>query len=88
MSKKNSKTRRKPTPRIVVEDLTAVERVYDDDHARWCELGRRLRELDPARFQRVLAIARGYVSVYDSPDESEEAFKARLRRIGWFGAPS
>lgn len=42
------------------------------------EAGRRLRDLDPERFQRVLAICRGYVSIYERPEESEEVFLSRL----------
>lgn len=44
------------------------------------EAGRRLRELDPERFQRVLAVCRAYVAIYDRPDESEEVFLSRLRQ--------
>lgn len=42
--------------------------------------GRRLRELDPARFERVLAICRGYVAIYERPEEPEEIFSSRLRQ--------
>lgn len=42
--------------------------------------GRRLRELDPERFKRVLAIVRAYVAIYERPDESEEVFLSRLQQ--------
>jgi hypothetical protein len=44
------------------------------------EAGRRLRDLDPVRFERVLAICRGFVAIYDRPDESEDVFLSRLRQ--------
>jgi hypothetical protein len=40
--------------------------------------GRRLRELDPERFQRVLALCRLYVSVFDRPEEDESVFLSRV----------
>lgn len=43
--------------------------------------GRRLLELDPERFQRVLALARTYVSIYERPEESEDVFASRLQQI-------
>lgn len=39
---------------------------------------RRLLELDPTRFRRVLAICRTYVAIYDRPDEHEDVFASRL----------
>jgi hypothetical protein len=42
--------------------------------------GRRLRELDPERFERVLAIARAYVAIYERPEEPEEVFLSRLQQ--------
>lgn len=42
--------------------------------------GRRLRELDPKRFDRVLAICRAYVAIYDRPEESDEVFVSRVRQ--------
>lgn len=42
--------------------------------------GRRLRELDPERFERVLSICRAYVAIYERPDESEEVFLSRLQQ--------
>ncbi len=44
------------------------------------EAGRRLRQLDPERFERVLAICRAYVAIYERPQESEEVFLSRLRQ--------
>lgn len=56
------------------------ERLEVDGLDALIEAGRKLRELDPERFQRVLAIARGFVSLYERPDESEEVFLSRLRQ--------
>jgi len=50
----------------------------------WAEAGRRLLELDPQRFIRLLAIAEGYVVAYDftEPEKplSAEAIVASLYR--------
>ena len=43
--------------------------------------GRRLLELDPERFERVLSLCRTYVSIYERPDEQEEIFMSRLAQI-------
>ena len=42
---------------------------------------RRLRELDLGRFQRVLALCRAYVAVYERPDEADEVFASRVLQI-------
>lgn len=42
--------------------------------------GRRLRELDPERFERVLALCRAYVAIYDRPEEPDEVFLSRLKQ--------
>lgn len=42
------------------------------------EAGRKLRDLDPQRFERVLALCRAYVSIYERPEESDEVFLSRL----------
>lgn len=66
---------------IVVEELDPLTPEQADDVERWQALGRRLRALDPERFRRALALAWTYVSIYENPDESEEAFAARLELI-------
>jgi hypothetical protein len=66
---------------VIVEELEPLTPDQADDLARWNALGRRLRELDPARFRRALALAWTYVAIYENPDESEEAFAARLELI-------
>ncbi len=43
--------------------------------------GRRLRDLDPAMFARILAAARASVAAYDRPDESPEVTGSRIRQI-------
>ncbi len=43
--------------------------------------GRRLLELDPKRFQRLLALCRTYVAIYERPDESEDVFMSRLAQM-------
>lgn len=42
--------------------------------------GRRLLELDPERFRRVLGICKAYVAAYDCPEESHEMFLCRLKQ--------
>lgn len=39
---------------------------------------RRLRELDPARFQKLLTLCRTYVAIYERPEESESVFLSRI----------
>lgn len=42
------------------------------------ECGRRLQELDPERFQKLLTLARTYVAIYERADESEAVFLSRI----------
>lgn len=42
---------------------------------------RRLRDLDLERFQRVLALCRTYVAIYERPDETDDVFASRLAQI-------
>lgn len=42
---------------------------------------RRLMDLDVDRFQRVLALCRAYVAVYDRPEEADEIFASRMAQI-------
>ena len=55
---------------LVVEDLEA-----------FTEAGRRLRELDPEKFRRLLALARAFVALHDRELESNEAFVSRCAEI-------
>lgn len=66
--------------RICVEDISGHE--CNDECTEWNELGRRLRWLDPERFRQMLRLVRAYVAAYEQPNESREAFEARLARIG------
>jgi len=50
----------------------------DEERRRWMRAGERLAELDAARFDRVLALAESYLSVY--ANEDEDTLRARLRR--------
>lgn len=43
--------------------------------------GRRLLELDPEAFAKVLAAARALVSVHERPDEPDEIFASRIQQI-------
>ena len=43
--------------------------------------GRRLREVDPVRFERLLTLARAYVAIYDRDDEPEEVFLSRVAQV-------
>lgn len=54
------------------------ERIEVDGLDALLAAGRRLRELDPERFERVLALCRAYVAIYDRPEESDEVFLSRL----------
>ncbi|HVK84736.1 MAG TPA: hypothetical protein VM513_11545 [Kofleriaceae bacterium] len=52
-----------------------------DDLDAFLEGGRRLKELDPERFARVLALVRAYVAVYEREDEAMEVFASRRAEI-------
>jgi hypothetical protein len=56
------------------------ERLEVDGLDALLDAGRRLRELDPVRFERLLTLARTYVAIYDRPDEAEEVFLSRMRQ--------
>jgi hypothetical protein len=43
--------------------------------------GRRLQEVNPDAFAKVLAAARAFVAIYERPDEPEEVFVSRLQQI-------
>jgi hypothetical protein len=43
--------------------------------------GRRLRDVDPDRFQRLLSLARAYVAIHDRPTEPEDVFLSRLMQV-------
>lgn len=45
------------------------------------EAGRRLREVDPAAFAKVLAAVRALVAVHDRPGEPAEVFASRIEQI-------
>lgn len=45
------------------------------------EAARRLLDVDPERFARVLALAQAYVSVYDGPSEGAAEMMARCVAI-------
>ncbi len=51
---------------------------YAEDMKRWMALGEKLRRLDPERFDRVLALARGYVAIYEDPEMEEPVFRAMM----------
>jgi hypothetical protein len=44
--------------------------------------GRKLLEINPEAFAKVLAAARAFVSIYERPDEPEEIFASRIKEIG------
>lgn len=62
------------------DDVSGVEGLQVDGLDALLEAGRKLQELDPKRFERVLAICRGYVAIYERPSESEEVFLSRLQQ--------
>lgn len=43
--------------------------------------GKRLLELDPEAFGKVLAAARAFVSIYERPNEADEIFASRIKQI-------
>jgi hypothetical protein len=43
--------------------------------------GRRLQEINPDAFAKVLAAARAFVAIFDRPDEPRAIFESRLRQI-------
>jgi len=43
--------------------------------------GRRLLDVDPDAFARVLAAARAFVAAHDRPDETDDVFSSRLAQI-------
>ncbi len=43
--------------------------------------GRRLQEVNPDAFAKVLAAARAFVAIYERPDEPDEIFASRLMQI-------
>lgn len=43
--------------------------------------GRRLLEVDPSSFGKVLAAVRALVAIHDRPDEPDEIFASRVRQI-------
>jgi len=43
--------------------------------------GRRLLEIDPDSFAKVLAAARALVAIHERPDEPDEIFASRLAQI-------
>lgn len=63
------------------EPAVEVEALEVDGLDAWSTAGRKLRELDPERFQKVLSLARTYVAIYERPDESGEVFSSRLQQI-------
>lgn len=47
----------------------------------WDEAGRRLREVEPDEFQRLLALARAFVSIHDRDLEDPSVFESRIEQI-------
>ena len=47
------------------------------------QAGRRLLEVDPDSFDRLLAAARAFVAAHDEPDEPEDTFTGRLDQISF-----
>lgn len=58
-----------------------VESIEVDGLDAWTSAGKKLREVDLERFERVLTLARTYVAIYERPDETEEVFLSRLRQL-------
>lgn len=43
--------------------------------------GRRLQEINPDAFAKVLAAARAFVAIYERPDEDDAIFASRISQI-------
>lgn len=43
--------------------------------------GRKLKELNPEAFAKVLAAARAFVSIYERPEEPDAIFASRIAQI-------
>lgn len=52
-----------------------------DGQEAWGEVGRRLSEVDPENFGKLLALARAYVSVHDRQLESDAVFQSRIAQV-------
>ena len=59
----------------------AKEGLVVDGLEAWLEAGQRLREVEPERFSRILALARAYVALNDRELEDESVFQSRLDQI-------
>jgi hypothetical protein len=59
----------------------AGEKKLVEDVEAFNEAGRRLRAVDPERFQRILALCRAYVAVHEREHESAEVFASRVMQI-------
>lgn len=52
-----------------------------DGQEAWVEAGRRLREVEPQGFARLLALARAFVAIHDRSMEDDAVFASRLTQI-------
>lgn len=52
-----------------------------DGEEAWLEAGRRLRDVEPEEFARLLALARAFVSIHDRQLERAEIFQSRLAEM-------
>jgi hypothetical protein len=52
-----------------------------DGQDAWVEAGRRLREVEPDEFSRLLALARAFISIHDRDLEDVEIYQSRVAQI-------
>lgn len=58
-----------------------LEPVEVDALDAWDQAGRKLKRIDPGRFERVLALARAYVAAYEREPESSAVVQSRIVQI-------
>lgn len=62
-------------------EMKAKEGLHIDGLDALLAAGRRLLEVDPERFTKILGLARTFVAIYDRPEETEDVFESRLAQI-------
>lgn len=70
-------TRYTSAPAVYILPMAKRVVALEDGLAALTEAGRRLLALDRERFQRVLALCRAYVSVYEDPGEDDAVVLSR-----------
>lgn len=69
------------TSRVRLTSPSSAITVVDIGDAEWTAAGKRLRDVEPEEYRRLLALARAFVSIHEPKLESDEAFNTRLAVI-------